>query len=247
MKNYILFSLLFLFSACETGTKYEENSTKTKEENSILALIDRPSSAEGLVKASFIDKEKEAVTPRTNRHQYDPDNPLNGEQIVLEESFVDSEEIVEERETIIERETAPINTPIASSEDVSFRGGNVADGLNVKSIRVGHHATYTRLVFDVDQWFDLERHGGSVKKVGKYSVTYQPERNRVIVTLEGYRGFSAKFPQFSKTNVIEKIYLNEYLDDSGFQFTIELKESVKIKAYDYKNPARLIIDVTPLV
>jgi len=239
VKNYILFSLLFLFSACETGTKYEDNSTKkvkeesgNKQEDSIRELIERPSSATNLVKKTYIDESKEPVN-RSTSHHYDPENPLNGETIQNDERLIDSEEIVE--------------TPTASLDDISFNGGKISDGLNVKSVRVGRHTTYTRLVFDIDQWLDVNRHGKSVKKVGHYSVTYSPNKNRVIVTMDGYRGFSAKFPKFSKKDVIEKIYFNEYLDDSGFQFTIELKDSVKIKAYDYENPARLIIDVTPLV
>ena len=261
VKNYILFSFLFLFSACETGTKFEENSTKAKEEsnskqeNSIRALIERPSSAEELIKKSYIDKDKEPIKT-SQSHKYDPENPLNGETI--EDTFIDTEEIVEnkavkvatevEREvetaTTIRTETA---TTAISSEDISFNGGKVTDGLNVKSIRVGRHETYIRLVFDIDQWLDVNKHGNSVKKAGHYMVTYSPNKNRIIVTMEGYRGFSAKFPKFARKDVIEKIYFNEYLDDSGFQFTIELKDSVKIRAYDYENPARLIIDVTPLL
>jgi len=245
LKNYILFSLLFLFSACETGTKYEENSTKQKEdsnikqENSIRALIERPSSAEDLVKKSYIDKDKEATT-NPKSHKYDPENPLNGETI-LEESFIDTEETIEEEIPVT------TTTSMGSLDDISFKGGKVTDGLNVKSVRVGRHETYTRLVFDIDQWLDVNKHGNSVKEVGHYVVTYSPSKNRIIVTMEGYRGFSAKFPKFSRKDVIEKIYFNEYLDDSGFQFTIDLKDSVKVKAYNYKNPARLIIDVTPLV
>jgi hypothetical protein len=247
VKNSVLFSLLFIFTACETGTKYEENNIKaeeegnTKQEKSIRALIERPSSAQDLVKKSYIEKDKE-VTKTHTPHKYDPENPLNGENIT-QESIIDTEEIVKESQPSTPNPTINVD----SLDDVSFRGGKISDGLNVKSVRVGRHSTYTRLVFDVDQWLDVNKHGNSVKKVGHYVVTYSPNKNRIIVTMEGYRGFSAKFPKFSKRDVIKKIYFNEYLDDSGFQFTIDLKDSVKIKAYDYENPARLIIDVTPLV
>jgi hypothetical protein len=251
VKNYILFSLLFLFSACETGTKFEENSTKVKEdsnskqESSIRALIERPSSAEELITKSYIDKNKEPIKP-SKSHTYDPENPLNGESIV-EDTFIDTEDIVEESIAKVVTEVETATSTAISPNDISFSGGKVLDGLNVKSIRVGRHETYIRLVFDIDQWLDVNKHGNSVKKAGHYMVTYSPNKNRIIVTMEGYRGFSAKFPKFARKDVIEKIYFNEYLDDSGFQFTIELKDSVKIRAYDYENPARLIIDVTPLV
>jgi len=262
LKNYILFALLFLLSACETGTKYEENSTKEKSkeeeshierEKSIRALIERPSSEEKLVEKSYIDKStvKERVVAPTPKspHKYDPENPLNGESINQEERFVEKEEppVEVQIHASIEPTVEPEPLPITSRDDVTFEGGKIKDGLNVKSIRVGRHKTYIRLVFDIDEWLDINSHGNSVKTVGHYLVTYSPSKNRIIVTMDGYKGFSAKFPKFSRRDVIEKIDFNEYLDDSGFQFTIELKDGVKVRAYDYKNPARLIIDITPLI
>ena len=226
MRNIILaFTVLLFYTACETGTKYEKNATVEKVtkdtsvrtlDDSILNLVEGTPSAKDLVKKSYIE-EKETTIDTAVAHKYDPENPLNGDDFE-ENSYVKEE------------------TP---KTEASFTGGSTTDGLNVKSIRVGYHDTYTRLVFDI------EENGEKAKKVGAYNVDYNAQTGIVSVTLDGYRGFSAKFPRFSKKSVVEKIYFNEDLDDSGFKFSIKLRDSATVKAYDYKNPARLIIDVKP--
>ena len=165
------------------------------------------------------------------------ERPVSAEALV-EKRFIDLDDM--ENEELYDVEDAPQEEEyMDASQD--FRGGVRSDGLNVKSIRVGKHDGYVRLVFDVDN------HGEMVNTVGSYSVRYLAEKNIILVTIEGYRQFSAKFPRFSKQSSIEKIYFNKYLDDSGYQFSIKLRDRVKVKAYDYKTPARLIIDITPLV
>ncbi len=214
----IAFSLtvLLMVSGCETGTRYDKNETKEvapkikKIDESILNLINDKKSATELVKKSYIEEGAKHIT-----HKYDPENPLNGDKF--------------EENSYIEEDT--------TKEESSFSGGNITDGLDVKSIRVGYHDTYTRLVLDV------YRDGVKAKTVGKYDVDYNPETDTVSVTLSGYRNFSAKIPTFSKKSIVEKIYMNNYLDDSGFKFSIKLRDSAKIKSYEYKNPARLIIDI----
>jgi len=223
MKNILLsFSILLMYTACETGTKYEKNTTveiekvKVKEDHSIRDLVEGSSSAETLVKKSYIE-EKETKIDTSIAHKYDPENPLNGD------SFVEN--------TYIEEKTP--------TKEASFRGGDTTDGLNVKSIRVGYHDTYTRLVFDIEQ------DGEKAKKVGAYNVDYNAQTGIASVTLNGYRGFSAKIPTFSSKSVVEKINLDKNIDDSNLQFSIKLRDSATVKAYDYKNPARLIIDIKP--
>ena len=219
MKKIILtFSILFMYTACETGTKYEQNTTVKKKEldRSILDLVEGSPSAKELVKNSYIEENETHIDSRIN-HKYDPENPLNGDTL-LENNYVEEE---------------------SPTKEESFQGGNITDGLNVKSIRVGYHDTYTRLVFDI------EKNGEKAKKVGDYNVDYDAETGMVHVTLNGYRSFSAKFPKFSRKSVVEKIYFDKKLDDSSFKFSIKLRDSATVKAYDYKNPARLIIDIKP--
>jgi hypothetical protein len=219
MKNIILsFSILLIYTACETGTNYEKNTTveKVQEDHSIRDLIEGSPSATALVKKSYIE-EKESTINRSIAHKYDPENPLNSDEFV-ENSYVEEE--------------------IPKTEE-SFSGGNITDGLNVKSIRVGYHATYTRLVFDIEQ------NGEKAKKVGSYNVDYNAETGIISVTLNGYSDSLAKLPTFSSKSVVEKISFNNDDKESGFKFSIKLRDSASVKAYDYKNPARLIIDIKP--
>lgn len=208
-------SVLLLLVGCETGTRYDKNETKEatpkikKIDESILNLINDKKSATELIKKSYIEEGAKDIN-----HKYDPENPLNGDKF--------------DENAYIEEDT--------TKED-SSTGGNIIDGLDVKSIRVGYHDTYTRLVLDI------YRDGVKAKKVGKYDVDYNPESDTVSVTLSGYRAFSAKIPTFSKKSIVEKIYMNNDHDDSGFKFSIKLRDTAKIKSYEYKNPARLIIDI----
>ena len=229
MKHVILAcNILFMYTACETGTKYEENTTieKVKKDNSvrkldnsILNLVEGIPSAKDLVEKSYIEGNK-SIT-----HKYDPENPLNGD--TFNENYTN------------DNNNEDIKKEELNSNKTSFQGSNITDGLNVKSIRVGYHKSYTRLVFDI------EKNGEKAKKVGVYNVDYDTQTGIIAVTLDDYRGFSAKFPTFSKKSVIENIYFNEDFDDSGFKFSIKLRDSATVKTYAYKNPARLIIDIKP--
>ena len=247
MKTTILLTLLFAFSACETGTKYDSNATKVKvtDHHAIMNLIERKDSATDLVERTYIEpnRQRRVVKEET----FEPktidfvDNGYDHEAPVAVENALSTP--VEE--PVVEK--APIEEEIMVETLQHFQGGVMSDGLNVKAVRVGRHETYTRLVFDIDKWIDVNEHGGRVKTAGSYGVDYNAEKNTIVVTLNGYRGFSAKFPTFSRLSPIQKIYFNEYLDDSGFKFTIKLRGTSTIKVYDYKNPARLIVDVKPFV
>ena len=256
MNKTLLLTLLFAFTACETGTKYDANTTKVKVTNhhAIMNLIERKESATDLVERAYIDPDKKRVV---KEERFEPKNIDFVNRGIDHEAPIPLGNVVSEQP--IQRVAEPIKTRVLEEEPLEeerevtatsvqhFQGGVVTDGLNVKAVRVGRHATYTRLVFDIDKWIDVNAHGGTVKTVGSYGVDYNSEKKTIEVTIDGYRGFSAKFPTFSKKSSIEKIYFNEYLDDSGFKFTIKLRDTSNIKVYDYKNPARLIIDIKPLV
>jgi len=233
MKNIILaFTILLMYTACETGTKYDKNSTveKVKKDASIKKLDDSilnlvegsPASAEALVKKSYIEV-KDTTINRSISHKYDPENPLNGDAFIEENSYVQEQSSAKE----------------ASVTRTNITTENLSEGLNVKSIRVGYHDTYTRLVFDI------EKNGEKAKKVGAYNVNYDAQTGIASVSLDGYNSFSAKIPRFSKKSVVEKISFNRYLEESGFKISIKLRDTATVKAYDYKNPARLIIDIRP--
>jgi len=206
MKNYILLLVLVLLTACETGTRYEKNTTVEevidKSNKDILHLIEDKKSATRLVEASYID--------------YDDIE----DDTIIDDSYYNTSNIE------------------------SFSGGKITDGLNIKSIRKGNHDDYERLVFDSYYWSAYgEKANRPTNKVGHYTVQYDKNRKIISVVIEGYREFSAKFPSFSSKSIIEKIYFDKYLDDSGYKFNIKLRENAKVKVFDLEKPARLVFDI----
>ena len=46
--------------------------------------------------------------------------------------------------------------------------------------------------------------------------------------------------------MVEKVYLETYLDDSGYKFTIQLEQNAQINIFELKEPGRIIVDISPL-
>lgn len=201
MRQTLLLALLLLFTACETGTKYDRNSTLKMDEEVPSGLVDRKAKIEHLV-----NEDDEKALARFDHEVHS--------------------RVIEEDKTLNIKTT--------------FTGGKIQDGLEVKEIRQGKHKNYTRLVFD------SYANGSKADEVGKYTVKYHLHDDSIEVVIQGYRKFSATMPSFSNTSSIEKIYLGNYLDDSGFKFHIKLRTKVKIRVFDLKKPARLVIDVKPI-
>lgn len=201
MRQIILGAFLLLFTACETGTKYDRNNTLNINKEPPSGLVDRKEKIEHLVNE---DDDRELARFDEEIHNR-----------VLEEDRV-----------------VNIKT--------TFAGGTIQDGLELKEIRQGRHEGYTRLVFDV------YANGKKTYSVGKYNVQYHVHHDNIEVVINGYRKFSATMPNFSQSSGIEKIYLGTYLDDSGFKFHIKLRNKAKIRVFDLKQPARLVIDVKPI-
>ena len=133
----------------------------------------------------------------------------------------------------------------------SFSGGSVVDGLDIGMVRLGQSTRYTRLIFDSYQWegyaqLPIRR----VQDSGTYIFTYEPKYKRITAILDGYQAFSALVGDhedlYEGNNMVRTIHLDEYLDKSGFKFTIELKQEANIRVYEIHNPARIIIDMVPL-
>ena len=139
-------------------------------------------------------------------------------------------------ENLINDESNP-QTEIDYEDITYFSGGIISDELEVGKIREGHHEEYIRLVFDV------YNESGYANSVGHYEAIYNRHKKDISVKLSGYRKFSASFPSFSHSSVIEKIYFEKYLDDSGFKFHIKLRQDAKLKIFDLPNPARLVFDI----
>jgi len=133
----------------------------------------------------------------------------------------------------------------------SFSGGSVSNNLDIGMVRLGQGSNYTRLIFDSYRWEGYAQI--PVKKVdhsGTYIFTYEPQHKRIVGILDGYQAFSALVGDhedlYEGNTMVKTIHLDEFLDQSGFKFTIELKQEAKIKVYELQNPGRIIIDMIPL-
>ncbi len=126
-----------------------------------------------------------------------------------------------------------------------FEGGYLSDGLDIAKIRQSKKGDTLRLVFDTHQQSSKSGSlGVPSNKVGSYSFVYYPEKYLITAIVGGYRAFSASLPKFSSNSIVEKMYMDEYLDDSGYKFHIKLKEDAKVKVFDLQNPARIVVDIS---
>ena len=215
MKNLVLFSgVLLLCTACETGTRYDTNTSN--KESSIVEII-----------------EAEELYDPTHSESYYVDQ---GEDDYAEEIALANRELSD----VIPRDISEdefIEESQIESNSQHFEGGTTSDGLDIKSIRKANHNSYVRLVFDSDG------SSSTAHKVGSYEVDYDPSKKLVTVALNGYRTFSAKFPTFENSSIVEKMAFAKYLDDSGYKIDINLRVDTKIKVMALESPARLVIDV----
>ena len=170
-------------------------------------------------------------------------NSTNSSGMVQESGIVD---LVDEEmdmdfpSVVLEKQ----NANMVNATLQTFEGGVVNDGLNVKLIRKGNYNSYLRLVFDTYVWLDGGSHPAT--SVGHYRVNYNPITKVITVVIEGYRAFSAPFPRFSVESIVEKIYFDDHLDDSGYTFHIKLRDSAEVNVFDLKSPARLVFDIKKL-
>ncbi len=188
-KSILLLSIIYLLGGCETGTRYDKNSTQ----------------------ASSIKV---------------PKNESLTEDI---ESLIDEEDI---SPTIL-----PEDEVFVADEVEVYDGGTLGNGFDIKNIRKGRHNGYLRLVFDVYE------EANPAYSVGRYRGTYNVYTNKISITLEGYRKFSAALPSFSSNENIEKIFVEKSLEEQGFNVYIKLLDEAKVKIFDLSNPARLVIDI----
>ncbi len=138
----------------------------------------------------------------------------------------------------------------SKSKQEIFSGGIMTDGLDIGTIRLGKEGATTRLVLDSYKW-NINAKIPSVRayETGYYTFTYDPKTRHIIGIVDGYRGFSAlhgaKERTFGSNNIVKKLSMKPYADDSGFKFIIELKQNAKVNVFDLKSPGRIIVDITP--
>lgn len=129
----------------------------------------------------------------------------------------------------------------------SVYGGEIADGLDVKNVRWADRGNFERLVFDIYKW------GGPTNPEGilpnEYSGTFKFEfinETEVVAVFDGYRAFTAKFPEFAKSDLVEDMQINtdeENAGDSRFKININFKQPVQIEVFELFSPARIVVDI----
>ena len=130
------------------------------------------------------------------------------------------------------------------SEIKQSSGGVITDGLDMATMRISHSPEKTRIVFD-----SYTQSGNKVSVSGHYNFKYVPDERRIVLIVNGYRKFSAlgsdRKRTFSKSSIVKKVYLDKYLDDSGFKCIIDLRMNAKVNVFDIKEPGRIVVDITP--
>ncbi|NOR55939.1 MAG: hypothetical protein GQ531_06995 [Sulfurovum sp.] len=134
------------------------------------------------------------------------------------------------------------------SSTQSFTGGKSSDGLDMHKIRASANSAKTRLVFESYLWnVDKNRPTTQANNSGNYLITYDSEARTITALINGYRAFSAltgvKTASFPAGSMIKNIKLLPYMDDSGYKFTINIKEDAQVKVFELKNPGRIVVDI----
>jgi len=129
----------------------------------------------------------------------------------------------------------------------SFKGGEIADGLDVKYIRWADRNNFERLVFDIYKWGGPTSPGGILPNEypGTFKFEFVSERE-IDVSFEGYRAFTAGIPKFEKSDLVSEIKIlldEENASESGFKIKIYFKQPVKIEVFQLYSPARIVVDM----
>ena len=171
-----------------------------------------------------------------------------------EEVSVQSNEEIVEDIPILEDTLPVLPTPIMVEKRTEapsvkqpskqiFRGGEISDGLDIKTIRSSQSTMRTRIVFDI---YTSET---KATQSGNYIFTYTPSNKQISAVVTGYRKFSALTPNkirsFPSNSIIKNIKMEKYMDDSGFKFNINLNKSASVNVFELKSPARIVVDITP--
>ena len=129
-------------------------------------------------------------------------------------------------------------------------GGSISDGLDLSNIRIGEHAGYTRIVFDVTYWegYGVPRAGRVADNVGHYRFTLSQNHN-IEIEFSGFRNSSAKYTNISAQSIVQSIKIlrgEAYGDDSSIFYQIRLRHPAKLKVFHLLNPARIVLDIDRL-
>lgn len=253
-----IFITLFLLNACQTGR----------------GMPPHPAVQKKLEKSKSKQKKHTTPTPKKSESKGEDDFPtlkLKGKSLKKESTLskipiinklstsllpdINKIPLLRDIKKLLPESSKVAKTRVKKEHHIgnieSFSGGSVVNGLDIGMVRLGQSSRYTRLIFDTYNWEGYAQL--PVKKAphsGTYIFTYEPKHKRITAILDGYQAFSALVGDhedlYEGNTMVRTIHLDEYLDKSGFKFTIELKQEAHIRVYELHNPARIIIDMVPL-
>ena len=135
-------------------------------------------------------------------------------------------------------------------ESQPISGGRLpdAEGLDIGNIRLGKHEESERLVLDVYK-YNKDHVVTKAEKPGSYIYKYDPRSKRLHMTLKGYSTCSAlgtkKMRSFKNSKLIDKITTTPTIRNKEVGIDIDLKRDSTINIFPLKEPARIVVDITP--
>lgn len=123
----------------------------------------------------------------------------------------------------------------------SAGGGEITDGSNVSGV--------STVKSGASEYFTIHFQQGEMPQdiAGAYTVQYAKHPDTLSFQLSGVRMFSATedFDALKNSSLVEDVYPIITMDDSMVRFMIVFKESVVYEVQERKEPASLVIQVTP--
>ena len=214
-KLFLYLLVLSLFSACETGRKPDSNSTKKLVSASIHADIE-----------NLIKDEGEDIDGLDD-YEFEPD-------------YIEGVDEKEAKGSTLESKKEPqVNEILTHDKEQHFAGGIKSKGLDVQKIRMGRHDGFMRMVFDIGH----AHKEGRADEVGSYHIDYVSSHKDIEITMNGYDAFSTALPTFSSKSIVKQMYQADTIVQGRYKLIIELKKNAKIRVFDMKKPAKLVIDI----
>lgn len=123
----------------------------------------------------------------------------------------------------------------------SAGGGTIQDGTDVNFITLNKQGNAESIILNFTQNNQIQQVANS------FNVKFTEYPNTMTFAVGGARKFSAvkDFETLRQSNYIQDAYEIISLDDSLIRFNVTFKESVAYEVKEYKDPAQVVITLTP--
>lgn len=119
-------------------------------------------------------------------------------------------------------------------------GGKITDGNEVKNITSKDNKDSQTITIDISKDNMIQ------DRVPHFKVEYKKHPYTMTFTISGVRKLSAEkyFDALKNNKFVKDVYKITTLDDSMIRFNIMFNEAVKYEVTEYKNPARIVVNLT---